>query len=71
MYDLPKFRPQRAKSPSNIDEAYALAPATPDVPLRQLAEAMSVKGSYSKNCNIGSLTRCIRWPARLRSQGAK
>ena len=36
---IPKFRPQRAKSPSNIDEAYALAPATPDVPLRQLTEA--------------------------------
>ena len=34
-----KFRPQRAKSPSNLDEAYALAPATPDVPLRQLTEA--------------------------------
>ena len=34
-----KFRPERTKSPSNIDEAYALAPATPDVPLQQLAEA--------------------------------
>ena len=36
---IPKFRPQRARSPSNLDEAHALAPATPDVPLRQLAEA--------------------------------
>jgi two-component sensor histidine kinase len=36
---IPKFYPQRAKSPSNLDEAYALAPATPDVPLRQSTEA--------------------------------
>jgi two-component sensor histidine kinase len=36
---IPKFRPHRARSPSNLDEAYALAPATPDVPLRQLTEA--------------------------------
>ena len=36
---IPKFRPQRAKSTSNLNEAYALAPATPDVPFGQLAEA--------------------------------
>ena len=36
---IPKFRPHRARSPSDLDEAYALAPATPDVPLRQSAEA--------------------------------
>jgi two-component sensor histidine kinase len=35
----PKFRQERTKSPSNIYEEYALAPATPDVPLQQLAEA--------------------------------
>jgi hypothetical protein len=31
---IPKFYPQRAKTPSDLDDAYALAPATPDVPLR-------------------------------------
>jgi two-component sensor histidine kinase len=36
---IPKFRPQRARSPSNLDEAHALAPATPDVPPRRLTEA--------------------------------
>jgi two-component sensor histidine kinase len=36
---VPKFRPQRPKSPSKLDEASTLAPATPDVLLTQLAEA--------------------------------
>ena len=38
---------------------------------KQLPTQMSAKGFYSKNCNIGSPTRCIRWPAHLRSQWSK
>jgi two-component sensor histidine kinase len=34
-----KFGQQWARSPSNPDEAYALAPGTPDVPLEQSTEA--------------------------------
>jgi two-component sensor histidine kinase len=36
---VPKFRPQRPKSPCKLDEASTLALATPDVLLTQLAQA--------------------------------